>query len=94
MERRKYHGIDGLRAIACVGIAMMHIQANTSYEIKGFVYERLIPSFTDFVYLFMAISAFGMCCGYYEKVLNGKVNWTDFYKKRYMKILTCFCNIN
>ena len=38
----------------------------------------------------MTISAFGMCVGYYEKVKSGKVNWVDFYKKRYMKVLPFF----
>ena len=90
MERKKYYGIDWLRAIACIGIAIMHIRAQSSYDISGFVYNKFIPSLTDFVYLFMAISAFGMCCGYYEKVMSGKVNWTEFYKKRYIKILPFF----
>lgn len=89
-EKKTYHGIDWSRTVACVGIALMHIRANSSYEISGFLYNRIIPSLTDFVYLFMAISAFGMCCGYYEKVMSGRINWTDFYKKRYIKILPFF----
>lgn len=31
-----------------------------------------------------------MCIGYYDKVKEGKVNWVDFYKKRYLKILPFF----
>lgn len=87
-----YYGIDWLRSIACVGIIMMHMisKDNNSYELRGFVYERVIPSFTDFVFTFMLISAFGMCCGYYKKVLDGSVNWAEFYKKRYLKILPFF----
>lgn len=87
---KKYYGIDWLRAIACIGIMAMHMIANNQYEIDGFVYRRMIPSFTDFVFLFMAISAFGMSCGYYEKAMTGKINWTDFYKKRYGKIVPFF----
>jgi peptidoglycan/LPS O-acetylase OafA/YrhL len=87
---KKYYGIDWLRVGACIGILAMHVAANNDYAISGFVYQRLIPSFTDFVFLFMAISAFGMCCGYFEKVMSGKVNWTDFYRKRYGKILPFF----
>ena len=89
-KQGKYYGIDYLRTIACIGIAMMHIKANTDYNISGWVYDSFISSLTDFVYLFMAISAFGMCCGYYDKVMSGKVNWTEFYKKRYIKILPFF----
>ena len=88
--KKTYYGIDWLRAIACIGIALMHIRANSTYQVSGFLYNKVIPSLTDFVYLFMAISAFGMCCGYYEKVMSGRVNWTDFYKKRYIKILPFF----
>ena len=87
---KKYYGIDWLRTVACVGIMMMHMRVNNSYSIDGFIYQRLIPSFTDFVFLFMAISAFGMCCGYFDKVMAGQVNWTVFYKKRYSKVLPFF----
>lgn len=89
-KQDKYYGIDYLRAFACIGIAMMHIKANTDYNISGWIYNSFIPSLTDFVYLFMAISAFGMCYGYYDRVMSGNINWTDFYKKRYVKILPFF----
>ena len=87
---KKYYGLDILRAAACIGIMAMHMAVNNSYAIGGFIYDRLIPSFTDYVFLFMAVSAFGMCCGYFEKVMSGKIDWTDFYKKRYGKILPFF----
>lgn len=90
MEKKHYYGIDWLRAMACIGIVMMHIQANNTYNLTGFIAEKMIPSFTNFVFLFMTISAFGMCVGYYQKVKAGKVNWVDFYKKRYMKVLPFF----
>ena len=41
---------------------------NSSYNISGFVYDKLIASFTNYVFLFMVISAFGMCCGYLKQV--------------------------
>lgn len=91
IESRKHYGaIDGLRTIACICIVMMHIKANNNYVISGFVYDSMISSFTDFVFLFMVVSAFGMCCGYYERILNGTVSLEDFYRKRYMKILPFF----
>lgn len=90
MEKKHYYGIDWLRAMACIGIVMMHIQANNTYHLSGFIAEKMIPSFTDFTFLFMTISAFGMCVGYYAKIKSGKVNWVDFYKKRYMKVLPFF----
>lgn len=90
MERKRYGAIDGLRTIACIGIVMMHMKTNNSYIINGFVYEKLISSFTNFVFLFMVISAFGMCCGYLERVLNNQISMETFYKKRYGKILPFF----
>lgn len=87
MEQKHYGAIDGLRAMAAIGIVMMHMAVNNDYRITGFVYERLIPSFTNFVFLFMVISGFGMCCGYYEKILKGKISLSDFYGKRFKKIL-------
>lgn len=91
MKKTHYYGIDYLRAIACIGILMMHVQANIGLKsLRGFIFESLIPSFTNFVFLFMAVSAFGMCIGYFDKVSAKEVDWTDFYKKRYLKILPFF----
>ena len=90
MEEQHYDAIDGLRTIACFGIVLIHVQANSSYNISGFVYDKLIASFTNFVFLFMVISAFGMCCGYLKQVLNNKISLETFYFKRYNKILPFF----
>ena len=90
MERKHYDAIDVLRTLACLAIVLMHMKASNSYDISGFVYDRLIPSFTNFVFLFMMISAFGMCYGYRDKVLNNEISMETFYCKRYSKILPFF----
>ena len=91
MKKTHYYGIDYLRTIACIGILMMHVLANTSRNsMQGFAFQSLIPSFTNFVFLFMAVSAFGMCIGYFDKAISKEVDWVDFYKKRYLKILPFF----
>lgn len=54
------------------------------------MFERLIPSFTNLVFLFMMVSGFGMCCGYYQKIIDQKISVEDFYKKRYIKIWLYF----
>ena len=54
------------------------------------MFERLIPSFTNLVFLFMMVSGFGMRCGYYQKIVNQKISVEDFYKKRYIKIWPYF----
>ena len=68
----------------------MHLRANNNYEITGYFYNTVIPSFTNFVFLFMTVSAFGMCCGYYEKVMKQTISLSDFYAKRFKKILPFF----
>ena len=88
--KERYEAIDSLRMIACIGIMMMHLQANNNYEITGYFYNTVIPSFTNFVFLFMTVSAFGMCCGYYEKVMKQTISLSDFYAKRFKKILPFF----
>ena len=50
--KERYEGIDGLKAYAILGIALMHILANGKYEASGFVFDQLIPSFTNLVFLF------------------------------------------
>lgn len=90
MQKKRYESINGLRTLACIGIVMMHMKANNNYQISGFLYENVIPSFTNFVFLFMMISAFGMCCGYFDKVLNNDIDIENFYKRRVEKILPIF----
>lgn len=90
MEKKYYGCIDGLRTIAAIGIVMMHMKANNDYQITGFIYETVIGSFTDFVFLFMVISAFAMCVGYYKKVLLSNISISEFYKRRIRKTLPFF----
>lgn len=40
--------------------------------------------------MFMVISGFGMCSGYYERIKNQKISVEDFYLRRYRKILPFF----
>lgn len=91
MTKKHYNSIDGIRALSCLGIILMHIQANTNYALQGnFIYDSFIPSLTWLVYLFIMISGFGMCIGYLRKFHNGTINLEVFYKKRYRKILPFF----
>lgn len=90
MERKRYFSIDGLRAISCFAIIAMHIQANASYQINGWLYDTAIPSWTQLVTLFIMISGFSMCAGYLEAFQSGSCNLETFYKRRYAKILPFF----
>lgn len=87
IKRENYNSLDGLRAYSAVGIAMMHFLANIkSGQLSWMPANHVIGFFTNFVYLFFMVSAFSMCCGYYERVKSGQVSMNDFYKKRYKRI--------
>lgn len=86
----RYEGIDGLKAYAIIGIALMHVLANGNFGLTGFAFQKMIPSFTNFVFLFMMVSGFGMCCGYYQKIIDRKISVEEFYGKRYIKIWPYF----
>lgn len=91
LKRENYNSLDGLRAYSAIGIVMMHILANIkSGQLTWMPANNVIAFFTDFVYLFFMVSAFSMCCGYYERVRNGEVSMNDFYKKRYKRIWPYF----
>ena len=82
--RENYSSLDGLRAYAAVGIVLMHVQANLVIKPSdNFLNGDIIPWFTNFTLLFMIISAFSMCCGYYERVKSGAITPAKFYAKRY-----------
>lgn len=86
----RYDALDGLRAFSAIGIVVMHVLSNGEYALSGFVFTKLIPSLTNLVFLFMIISAFSMCCGYYEKICENKISLDAFYKKRFLKVLPFF----
>ena len=83
--KNRYDAIDGLRAYSAIGIILMHVLANGDYSMGGFVFDTIIPSFTNLVFLFMIISGFAMCCGYYDKIINNKISMSEFYSKRFAK---------
>lgn len=86
----RYAALDGIRVVASFCIVLMHVKANGNFQISGFVYSEIIGGFGELVFLFMIISAFSMCCGYYERLLEGRVSIVDFYKKRFEKIWPFF----
>jgi len=80
-----YDSIDKLRVFSAIGIILMHVLANGNYQLHGFVFEHLISFFTELVFLFMIISGFSMCCGYYDKIVNNTISFASFYSKRFAK---------
>lgn len=79
--KKHYDAIDGLRAFSAIGIVIMHVFANCKYVMNDIICEEIIPSFGNLVFLFMIISGFAMCCGYYDKIINNKISLGEFYSK-------------
>ena len=89
--RNRFESLDGLRAYSAIGIVVMHVLLNLHDKPNmGLLSEKIIPWFANLVLLFMVISAFSMCCGYYERIKKGKILPSDFYKKRYHRTLPFF----
>ncbi len=89
-KQKRYGTLDGLRAYAAIGVALMHVLANGEYGLTGFFSERVLGSLGELVYLFMMLSGFSMCCGYYDKILRREISPGEFYGKRYAKIWPFF----
>ncbi len=87
---KRYDNIDCLRALSCFAIIAMHIKANTNYQIDGFIYNSIIPSWTWLVYLFLIISGFSMCCGYYQEIVEKTIDIEEFYLRRFRKTVPFF----
>lgn len=90
-HRERYEALDGLRALACICIVLMHVKASLAVKPTiSFLTSNVISFAGDFVLLFMMVSAFSMSCGYYEQFRTGSIKTNDFYKKRYTRIMPFF----
>jgi len=89
-KQEQYSSINGLRAFSAVGILFMHVRLENDFKIEGFLFNKIIPSFTHLTLLFMMISGFCMCCGYYEKIKENRISVTEFYSRRYQRIWPYF----
>lgn len=88
----RYEALDGFRAYAAVGIVAMHVLANAGISglPAGFVFDALIPWFTDFTLLFMILSGFSLSCGYFTRIQSGAITPAKFYRRRIERILPFF----
>ncbi len=89
-KTERYDNLIGLRGYTCLAIIIMHVLMNGDFGLAGFAYESLIPAFSSLTQLFMLISAFSLCCGYYPEFVAGAVDLEKFYKRRYMRVLPLF----
>lgn len=87
MNGDKYATINGLKGVSILLIVLMHVALNGNYQIDGFFFDVIISNTGIFIELFLIISGFGMCCGYYNKIKENKINLNEFYSRRYSKII-------
>ena len=70
----RYGALDGLRTYAAIGIVLMHVLSNIGVKpTENYLTGTLIPWFTDFTLMFMVVSGFSLCCGYYDTVKTGPI---------------------
>ena len=91
---KHYDGLDGLRAYSAIGILAMHVLSNGGYALEGNILAQWASVLGDLVLLFMMVSAFSMCCGYYERIRTGSITPERFYSKRFQKIWPFFAALN
>ena len=90
MDFVKFNSLDGLKVIAIFGVVLMHIYTNFPYTFNNMYVDIILSSFTNFVFLFMVLSSFGMCCGYYDKIKKSSISLEEFYKRRFLKVIPFF----
>lgn len=88
--RKKYDSLNGMRAYAAIAILAMHVLENSEYTGIASTVSTKVDLLKWLIYLFMIISGFSLCCGYYERILHQSISIVEFYKKRYKKILPFF----
>ena len=89
-SNNRYENLDGIKVIAAFGIVAMHVSSNMGHPLTSEIAIDIIGSMTHFVKLFLILSGFGMCCGYYERFKKGKVDLGKFYIRRFEKNLPFF----
>ena len=90
---KNFKSITGLKGIAILLIVLVHTMANGNFSIENQTVYHGINKMSVVIELCFMLSAFGMCCGYYNKIKNGEIDLNKFYSRRYKKILPFFAII-
>lgn len=91
MEKKKrYDGLDGLRAYCALGVLVMHVLKGYDFGLHGYFFETFMPYLGDLVFPFMVISGFSLCCGYFEPIVNRTMPLDRFYTKRFTRVWPFF----
>ena len=87
----RFESLDCLRAFAVIGVVICHVLSNADLNLpENFLFQKFLPFGSEYVFLFMMLSAFSMCCAYYQKFKDRQVDLNTFYKRRYLRIWPFF----
>ena len=84
----RFDGIDILKVFSCLAVVAAHLLYNSAFDI-GCLYSKIFLLRKAF-FVFFIISAFGLCCGYYDNILNKTFDLNVFYSRRFGKIFPFF----
>lgn len=88
---KRYDALDGIRSLMTLGIVLFYVTLNLSLKPEtGILWDFVIPLCGNLTLMFLIISSFSMCCGYYEKIKFQQIDLNLFYIKRYKRILPFF----
>lgn len=89
---KRYNCFDGLRSYSALWIVAMHVFENMPISSMRplTISDDIIAFGAQFVFLFMMISGFSMCCGYYDRVKYNQISMNDFFKRRYQRVWPFF----
>lgn len=90
MKTDRYKNLNAVRAVSSVMIVLMHVMVNGGFILPDNILFTLIGRAGALVEMFFILSAFSMCCGYFEKMKNGTILPKEFYLRRFGKFAPFF----
>lgn len=90
MKTDRYKNLNAVRAVSSIMIVLMHVMVNGGFIVPDNMLFTLIGRAGALVEMFFILSAFSMCCGYFEKMKNGTMLPKEFYLRRFGKFAPFF----
>lgn len=91
--KKRYESIEGVKALSILIVVLVHVGVNGGYVINGVQIAPALRELGYIIQLFFMLSGFGMCCGYYNRFKEGKIDINQFYIRRYSNIFPLFAFI-
>jgi len=89
-QKKHYECLDGLRSLTALIVIIIHVGCNLGHFTGFAPVDHTIRSLEFFIFLFFIVSSFGLCCGYYDRFYENKIDFDSFYRKRFSKIWPFF----